>query len=741
MMKCPHCDKELEESDVMEGLCPHCAKELDEGVKEDIIQSIDKEIEKKKKKKKITNMIVLALLAAVLVFYGLPRFIIYLGDKQKQEFDFHAFNKDLEIDLSPLLRNYSLAKYSPFTLYTARERISDTYYKAGAAVYLEGSRFRSKKHYDAFWKYFQKAEESVMTKSFVSYAAMISEHNGQYGRIIELAGKYPQYRKSMDYELATACIMLGEPLKSLSFIHQKCKATKARMICEDACFLGYEAGKLSMAEEACRLYAEIAESDLKSLEIEEAGSEEAEKLSKEIIQDDVDCARLILANVLLEQKKPDGAESLLKEVIEEKRVSTYPGAAILLSELYGAKGMREKSAAVLFEDDDALIERARESVDFHKWEPLYVERALHLFNEGKTGEAVSTLEEFYEAVQFEDPLSFSRFSDIINTAYNVPIDIMERLIEALKALESESEADLADNEKQDEPAAAGNPEEEGAVSNGAEAGLRKLLVRNLSWACQYYLSILDFEGVRRHLADLEKTGREADVFPVKYFLAVGEGNWSMAREHFKTFKEKSEETSHRTMNYEYLNLKAEVMAGGFEEAKRFFSEGTYLGAYTGVDPALLRLYVFSLPLLDKPDRLTSFLDEMKSKNVDTRFEKDEIYEALREISKNRKDRALLCLGSQDLHYGIRFMDKWYPFAVKLLEAVDPEGKEMVFLMQDETSHEIFFFKYPHSCRKLIWMQNVISLYQKGPEKEETIKIIKRHQELCRKLHQLEPFLM
>lgn len=740
-MKCPHCKKELEEIDVMEGLCPYCAKEMDEGVKEDIIQSIDKEIEKKKKKKKITNMIVLALLAASLVLYGLPRFMIYLGDKQKQEFDFHAFNKDFEIDISPLLMNYSLAKYSPFTLYTARERITDTYFEAGAAVYGEGSHFRSKKHYDAFWKYFQKAEESVMTKSFVGYAAMISWHNGQYGRIIELAGKYPQYRKSMYYEPEAAYIMLGEPLKSLSFIHQECKATKARMNCEDACFLGYETGKLSMAEEACRLYVEDAESDLKSLVIEEAGLKEAEKFSKEIIQDDVDCARFILANVLLEQKKPYGAEALLQEIIEEKRVSTYPGAAILLSELYGAKGMREKSAAVLFKEDDALIEKARESFEFRKWEPLYVERALHLFEGGKPQEAVSTLEEFYDAMRFEDPLSFSQFRNIINTAYNVPIDTMERLIEALKALESESEADIADNEKQNEPAAAGNPEEEGAVSNGAEAGLRKLLVRSLSWACQYYLSILDFEGVRCHLADLEKTGSEADVFLVKYFLAVGEGNWSMAREHFKTFKEKSEETSPRTMDYEYLNLTAEVMTGGFEEAKRFFSEGTYLGAYTGVDPVLLRLYVFALPLLDKPDRLGSLLDEMKSKYADTRFEKDEIYEALREISKNRKNRALLYLGSQDLHYGIRFMDKWYPFAVKLLESVDAEGKEMVFLMQNETSHEISYFKYPHSCRKLIWMQNVISLYQKGPEKEETIKIIKRYQELCRKLHDLEPFLM
>ncbi len=667
--RCPACKAEL---NALGERCPGCGAALDEPARAAVLRWQERDWAAKRRRRRRLLWFVVGTLLVFGLLYGLPRSFIAIGDAARDELDFGDHDADFEIDLAPAATWYRLARFSPLTFRLADQRRADLLAAAGHEVYLDGMHFRSRRHFEAAWGYFQRAARIRASRELVTSYASLAAQQGRAGRVVALAERYPEYAPSFAFQHTQALVFLGRFDHAGPLLARSCRSGNSAFECERASLALAAAGRWNRAARVARHRVELLDRSRSSampapLSGIGVGPErhDRERLA----------AHLLESRILDRLGRPERAAALRQEVLAAGESHSWAVARLdQVARLEVAD--RHRAAADLLRQGAPEVEaRARQDgYPDQAWHLLALRRAAAAVRRGDPDAADDALR-----------AHFGRLGAIRAGGLRVGFNRFRLLFEGEGAL---PEQHLA-------PAVAALAELEGESAAVARGWAALALCR--SRLARFALDDMD--------ACLDRAAAIAGppaVAGMRFWTAAARGHWQRAASLC------AERAAARQPGPGLAGrwLLAELRLGRYERALEVWRR-------LGPDPRT----ELQPQQVDRLLRGLAALDETRSgattarpalpdaggggHGVQVRGAWPRLAAVLEALECGRPQRAVRLLGRQGLHYHIYWMHGWGPLARALFLAADPSGRDLRFVLQADVQllNSSLFHEYARFC----WM--------------------------------------
>jgi hypothetical protein len=636
----------------------------------------------------------LGLLGLGLLVYGLPRLAIAIGDAELEDFDFSAYGEDFALELEPIDTWYQLGRISPLTWELAALRRAELRAAAGRAIYLDGMRHRSRRHFEAAWAYFERAAAIHAYQNLVAYFAGLAENQGQSARVLALAERYPQYAPAFDYELRSSRLHQGRFAPAGEQLLAACRRTGDDFDCQRATRALIAAGRNESAMAAARAWVAAVDTEVAAAEGTQDAPEAAAAAEPELDLPELPgppgserrpqaerlrqrmSARLLLARLLAAAGRHDEALQRFAAVQAAAEPRTWPLALLGRADALRAAGRAAEARALLLDSAGDSEQRARRGhLPGIGWELLALRRARLELAAGRPQRARALLAAHYDTLPEWRRLTGSRFqrpSFLFDFRAVLPEDELEAAFAALAG--------------GDDPLL-------------AEVRGRVGLLR-----CRSRLAAFDAAASRACLEEVAPLVAPQAAAGLAFWTEAAAGDWRAAARHCGDAIEQRKAKRWPVARC----LVAELRLGRPARALEAFA-AYGRDPWNWLRPPALRRLLAGLVALDRGRARPADFPEPPAEQLRTAAVLPRIEQAMAALARGRPRRAVRALGRQSLHYHIYLLRQWVPLARALMLQADPSGRELAFVLQAD-SHSMagtLFVQQP----SLLWLLHDIAALQ------------------------------
>ena len=695
--RCPACKAELT---ALVERCPGCGAALDEPARAAVLRWQERGWAAERRRRRRLLWIVVGTLLAFGLLYGLPRSFIAIGDAARDELDFGDYDADFEIDLAPAATWYRLARFSPLTFGMADQRRADLLAAAGHEVYLDGMHFRSRRHFGAAWRYFQRAARIRASRELITSYASLAAQQGRAVRVVALAERYPKYAPSFAFQHTQALMFLGRFDRAGPLLARSCRSGRSAFECERASLALAAAGRWNRAARVARHRVELLDRSRSSVmpaPLAKPGAE-PERHDRERL-----AAHLLEARILDRLGRPERAAALRQEVLEAGESHSWAVARLDQVARLEADD-RHRAAADLLRQGAPEVEAGARQDGYpgQAWHLLALRRAAAAVRRDEPDAALDALRAHFGRLGAIRAgglrVGFNRFRLLFEVDGALPERHLTPAVAALAELEAES-----------------------AVVARGWAALA---------ACRSRLARFALDDMDACLDRAAAIAGEQAVAGMRFWTAAARGHWQRAADLC------AERAAARQPGPGLAGrwLLAELRLGRTERALEVWRR---LGPdpRTELQPEQVERLLRGLAALSGTRSGATGQPQPAAENgahrVQTRGAWPRLAAALEALERGEAQRAVRLLGRQGLHYHIYWMHGWGPLARALFLAADPSGRDLRFVLQADV--QLLNGSLFHDYGRFRWMlAEIVGLGpQPGADGDPLAAALERHREALR----------